>query len=549
MDNNGTTTTPVTATAVNLRTRSSGVVHAAVNDLPACPARPRATSPAGAYTETQEPVSCKHCLKLTATEPAERVEVEAPAQPAEAREYGVRGTVNTPEGVQVRVYAGESLEHATTKLLRDLHGVQQRGGLAVDGAVVSRTPGGEWEPIETTRHDDSVQLVDVTALTPAQLDGITCVRCGTEADRMLPAGTVAGYGQVFQCSPACAPSEPTSSACPAWCDGDDHGGDPVGERAHWSATSDLPLSLEDLVDDVDGGTYRPALLAELLNVESDTRGTHIHLSDNVSATWGRKLTVAEADELADHLRDLTAQARASQVPVPRPAKPMPFWQTVPCPAWCDGLHDDGDHPDDRGHYSGLHTSPLTQEPPVQVAPNVWGPEELHLSLHQGEREAVPVVRLSRGGRTDRMVTMTLAEAEQTHANLGALLAEARAARPAVTAHGCALWCVQHDDCTEGGRHPADPRGGMCRAGSAPLPGGRYGRPGHVDLTYDAEDGHLIQINNDSDAVLTLEEAERHARTVLDRVALARTTIPASPAPLENVEGACSDPACRICKTA
>ncbi|MGC5012995.1 DUF6907 domain-containing protein [Streptosporangium sp. DT93] len=421
MDNR-TITSPATASsAANLRTRSTGTVHASTTPgNPLCPARPDASAAVGRYDETSEPVTCRSCLKQ-----------QAKFQPAPA--------------------------------------------------------------------------VEPPAARPAP-------------------------------------------ACPAWCEGLDHGDDAPGTQAHWTSSPDLPLSLET----ADENTTGPAvtLLADLVLIDGDARGPHITLSETWQK-WERHLTPAEADQLAHRLRDLTAQLRTGHTPTPAPADGRPFWQTMPCPDWCEALHQDKDHPDDRGHYSELHTTPLAQHRPVQTAPGVWEPDELHLFLIQDEREATPVVRAGRGGLTEQLVTMTLAEAAQHHARLGALLEAARGNQSGPAATGCRPWCVEHDDCTGGGHHPADPPGGMCRAGHALLPGGRGGVGGVVELTYDGVDGALIQVSNDSDAVLTLAEAEHFAHTILERVALARTTTPASPAPmvLADVDGACPNPGCRICKPA
>lgn len=69
------TTTP--EQVPNLRTRSTGTVHKAVDGGPACPARPRTSAESGALVETGDAVTCRSCLKLV---PAEPVAVEAPAE-------------------------------------------------------------------------------------------------------------------------------------------------------------------------------------------------------------------------------------------------------------------------------------------------------------------------------------------------------------------------------------------------------------------------------------------------------------------------------------
>ncbi|MER5649036.1 hypothetical protein [Streptosporangium sp. NPDC002524] len=56
----------------NLKTSSTGTVHAAVDGRPACPTR---TKTAHAYSDTTDAVTCGHCLKLLAE--VQRIEAEA----------------------------------------------------------------------------------------------------------------------------------------------------------------------------------------------------------------------------------------------------------------------------------------------------------------------------------------------------------------------------------------------------------------------------------------------------------------------------------------
>ncbi|MEV4752146.1 hypothetical protein AB0K21_37800 [Streptosporangium sp. NPDC049248] len=132
------------ALPVNLRTRSTGTVHASTADgAPLCPTR--ITS--GALESTSEPVSCRSCrscLKLHSLEVVERQEQPVADESPAPRETGVRGTVRTAEGIGPRVYPGENV----AELLDTLKGVQRRGGLPMDAEVVSRAPGGVWEPLE-----------------------------------------------------------------------------------------------------------------------------------------------------------------------------------------------------------------------------------------------------------------------------------------------------------------------------------------------------------------------------------------------------------------
>lgn len=39
----------------------------------------------------------------------------------------------------------------------------------------------------------------------------------------------------------------------------------------------------------------------------------------------------------------------------------PEWLTEPCPAWCDGKHDDQEMVEDRRHHSEYHVVPVIQK--------------------------------------------------------------------------------------------------------------------------------------------------------------------------------------------
>ncbi|MET8381586.1 hypothetical protein ABZV14_01130 [Streptosporangium canum] len=131
MSKRTTLTAEGTTLPVNLRTRSTGTVHAVTAaGTPLCPARA-----AAGMESTSAPVSCRSCLKL---QPLEVVELQE--QPAEV---GVRGTVDHGNGPQVRTYTGTD----AVGMLAELRDVQRRQGGAVDAVVVSRVPGGDWRPV------------------------------------------------------------------------------------------------------------------------------------------------------------------------------------------------------------------------------------------------------------------------------------------------------------------------------------------------------------------------------------------------------------------
>lgn len=98
----------------------------------------------------------------------------------------------------------------------------------------------------------------------------------------------------------------------------------------------------------------------------------------------------------------------------------PYWQTEPCPSWCWGHHDDGEHPtDERKHrtrWEGRQVLSLAE--PVATwhqtrGRYVFDPVELMVHVQQGYRETEPRVivepeHTESGSRYD----FTLAEAER-----------------------------------------------------------------------------------------------------------------------------------------
>ena len=62
----------------------------------------------------------------------------------------------------------------------------------------------------------------------------------------------------------------------------------------------------------------------------------------------------------------------------------PFWLPNGCPSWCvwTDFHEDGDHPEDRKHYSAEEFVETTGEP-----------ERIVVDLRQREGEAAPEVSI------------------------------------------------------------------------------------------------------------------------------------------------------------
>ena len=129
------------------------------------------------------------------------------------------------------------------------------------------------------------------------------------------------------------------------------------------------------------------------------------------------------------------------------ARPHPYWQTGPCPAWCDNLHDDSDFVDDRRHMSNwsAHIVLTTEEPTiVKRTPDGDGPWclpfELAVWLDQHVRDASPRVILHEGHRRIDELHLTPAEARQLGEALigGADLAGGEREAPAADAAVLAL---------------------------------------------------------------------------------------------------------------
>ncbi|OUC96058.1 hypothetical protein [Streptosporangium minutum] len=92
------------------------------------------------------------------------------------REYGVRGTVDTAEGRQVRTYTGRRLDQATAaSMLKELQDAQQREGITADAVIVSRDPGGAWTAIELPHSED--KTVEVLADAGAALSDLEVRVC------------------------------------------------------------------------------------------------------------------------------------------------------------------------------------------------------------------------------------------------------------------------------------------------------------------------------------------------------------------------------------
>jgi hypothetical protein len=78
--------------------------------------------------------------------------------------------------------------------------------------------------------------------------------------------------------------------------------------------------------------------------------------------------------------------------------PRPYWQSLPCPSWCAGGHDDDCVTTDRNHFSAWAeaTSLSLHDPEVSGrldGSSVAEPRALEVYLVQGHREIAPRIVL------------------------------------------------------------------------------------------------------------------------------------------------------------
>lgn len=123
-----------------------------------------------------------------------------------------------------------------------------------------------------------------------------------------------------------------------------------------------------------------------------------------------------------------ADAQAAGEQLGQLRAPRPYWQTRPCPDWCErGIgHNDHDHPADRAHYSNTHEVQLFNEPPIEYEPDQWGSETLAVYLRGHVDEVEPVMHFGRGDEAG--MTLRLDEVDELIRTLIRLRGVAR--RPA-----------------------------------------------------------------------------------------------------------------------
>lgn len=130
------------------------------------------------------------------------------------------------------------------------------------------------------------------------------------------------------------------------------------------------------------------------------------------------------------------QKHAAVIPAPRTSPEeqapgaRPYWQTKPCPPWCEVVHRDDDHHDDRSHFATpVSMLDLSLYRDTDYDKN-WMPGRLGLALCQHYRHAEPEIDLTVPLRaaSDPEVTgetdlkLTLADARDLRDRLSTLLA-------------------------------------------------------------------------------------------------------------------------------
>lgn len=95
----------------------------------------------------------------------------------------------------------------------------------------------------------------------------------------------------------------------------------------------------------------------------------------------------------------------------------PFWQTRPCPDWCQGYHSDGDAPEVRQHELEDEPSVALSLPKAVPFHNSQSttPVTLRVGIQQGHREVEPRVTVYQGlGTPEERVDLefTVEEAER-----------------------------------------------------------------------------------------------------------------------------------------
>ncbi|MGH6654518.1 MAG: DUF6907 domain-containing protein [Actinocrinis sp.] len=151
----------------------------------------------------------------------------------------------------------------------------------------------------------------------------------------------------------------------------------------------------------------------------------------LSARVERALKIVSGRSVEDTLDGITAVLADAE------RRPRPYWLGVPCPPWCEGLHNADDRFDDRAHM--WLSTPLDLSLYEFGAGEHRGPGRMMLAVEQHYRDAepridvvVPRAEYSRPHEVagESTVSLTAAEARVLHRQLGEVLAAVDGPRPA-----------------------------------------------------------------------------------------------------------------------
>ncbi len=185
----------------------------------------------------------------------------------------------------------------------------------------------------------------------------------------------------------------------------------------------VTLSQIEDAEGTEGPVLLPAEPVEIVMSEPENVG--------MSGPMARKLAAALLNAADEWDRIYEPAEALGQRDAHRPPTRRPFWQTEPCPAWCDfqNGHDDRDAVADRTHTGDERRIELLVEEPQVVdvldadLSETWGAQFIALYLAQEQGEVEPRVHIgANGGRGHHM---RLAEAEQLRDALSELLEVAR----------------------------------------------------------------------------------------------------------------------------
>jgi hypothetical protein len=205
--------------------------------------------------------------------------------------------------------------------------------------------------------------------------------------------------------------------CPAWCTQEHHGSDMGSDRACWSDRNAFTLVTEGPCEtetrEYEAAGPRPVAEWEVWTADAcawllqEYRESEPRVGLEVTQQIDTRLALGEADALVQLLGRLEVTAGDTGTPG-HPAERVPWWQTAPCPAWCQlrGGHGGLDDPDDRVHQmtAGIVTLTTEAAPCDAGPPLIWQPAELAAGLVQGYRETGPRIFLTLNGQADAHLT-------------------------------------------------------------------------------------------------------------------------------------------------